>query len=520
MIITCIPLDKRPYNYQFLKQISNIDKEIELILPDKQKLGEKKDIANINYLQNFLLENSKKSDALIISIDMLIYGGLFPARIHNNNISTLKNRLNILKFIKQKYPNIKIYISNLILRTPKYNSNEEEPYYYAKYGKHIFLYGYYLDKIKNTIKLSKKEYKTFKLIKNTLPKKYLKDFINRRYINREITTYCLNLCKKNIIDIMIIPQDDSSKYGFTAIDQRFLYKYISQHRLQKKVFLHPGTDESGCTLLTRAYLDKKGSLNIFPIYSTNEFKHFVPNYEDRPFEESFISHTMACNINIVDNLEDADFCIAISGAPGIMQEAFEISHKITINKIKKHSLEKNILYYRNRNLQNFANKIQKILDKNINIGILDVAMSNGGEKELIEILDNNNLIEQISAYSGWNTTCNSLGTILATLSFCHYGNNLEAIENFKLSRIISDWTYQTETRFDIELNYLNLFNATYSNFNNKEKEIFKIIKTKLENNIKKVFKNSYINKNIIISNISAPFNRLSGLEFDIILENK
>lgn len=516
MNITCIPLDKRPYNYQFLKDISAIDKDIHLILPKIEELGEKKNPANLDYIKEFLFENTPKSEALILSLDMLVYGGLFPARIHNIDEETLKSRVDILKEIKKLNPELKIYISSLILRTPKYNSNEEEPFYYGEFGKDIFLWGHYTDKLERNGELDTEEEKDFSRIKKSLPKEYLSDFVERRKKNRKVTEYCLELCKEGIIEMVIIPQDDASEYGHTALDQRYLYHYISINRLQNKVFLHPGTDEAGCTLLTRAYTDKKGKINIYPLYSCEEFKKLIPNYEDRTFENSFLSHTLACGINIVENIEEADVCIGISGAPGIMQEAFEVSYGIDINgnvKITQPQLRKNILYYRNRNLSNFISKMESILNKNIEVGVLDVAFSNGGERELLELLDEYRVLEKISAYSGWNTTCNSLGTVLATLTFAHFGKNREGIEYFKIARLINDWAYQTETRFDVQLNDLKKFGATYSNFNSKEKKILEIIKIKTEKNLKSLFQRSYQNNNIEILEVKAPFGRLSGLEF-------
>ncbi|MGL5623605.1 DUF4127 family protein [Cetobacterium sp.] len=517
MKITAIPLDKRPYNYQFLKDIANFDKEVELVIPKKDRLGEKKNSADIDYLQEFLWGNSSTDDAVIISLDMLIYGGLFPARIHDLNEKKLMERLNFLKRLKNKNKTLKIYASSLILRTPQYNSKEEEPFYYGEHGMDIFLWGYYNDK-KSRRFLSLEEEKDFLRINKTLPKEYLEDFINRREKNRKITIEAINLCKEGVIDLLIIPQDDASEFGHTAIDQNIIYQHISENRLQGKVYLHPGTDESGCTLLTRAYLDKKGIFKMYPLYSAETFKNIVPIFEDRPFQFSLLSHSLACGITLVEKLDEASACLAISGAPIVMQEAFEVTFGIDVHGNKKYPTGrgmKDISYYRCRNLRDFTKKIEDIIDMNILVGVADVATSNGGEKELLDIFDECEVLERISAYAGWNTTCNTLGTVLAALVFATLGNNKEAIEYFKISRIINDWAYQTETRFDIQLNYLRDFGDTYSNFNNKDDEILELIRIKTTEKLRELLKKSYNNKNIIIEKVEAPFKRLSGLEFKI-----
>ena len=115
MRFTGIPLDIRPYNYQFLEDIVAMDKDVSIKMPNKELLGLRKNPADLDYLKKYILEN-----AFIISLDMLVYGGLFPSRLHNNSVEELKVRLDVLREIKNMNPDCKIYGSNLILRSPKY----------------------------------------------------------------------------------------------------------------------------------------------------------------------------------------------------------------------------------------------------------------------------------------------------------------------------------------------------------------------------------------------------------------
>lgn len=507
MRFTGIPLDIRPYNYQFLEDIVKMDKEVSLKMPKKGLLGSRKNPANLEYLNEYIFESILETDAFIISLDMLVYGGLFPSRLHNKDIEELKIRLDILRDIKKINPNCKIYASNLILRTPKYNSSEEEPDYYEFCGEDIFKYGHFLDK-KNRVGLSLDEEQEFNDIEKRLNKEYLNDFVNRRNKNIGVILYALQLVKEEIIDVLLIPQDDASEFGFTAMDQKKVYYEISKLRIADKVFLHPGTDESGCTLITRAYLDKKGEFYIYPYYITDAFKNVIPNYEDRPFQYSLTSHTQACGIDITDIESEASAVLAINGAPIKMQEAYEISYGEN-----EASQRKDISYYRYRSFPVFCKKIDRFLRNNKEVGILDVAFSNGGEEELINYLDRYRLLERITGYAGWNTCCNSLGTILATMTFAHFGQEKENIENFKARRLIADWAYQTEVMLSIQSNELKKWGGSFSDFNGKEKELMELIKCRVKEKIDNTFINSYKDKKIIIEEVRAPFKRMRGLEF-------
>ena len=79
MNIISIPLDIRPYNYDFLISLASMDSNISLKMPAKEILGYKKQPASHQAVDDFINSHCADSDALIISLDMYLYGGLFPA---------------------------------------------------------------------------------------------------------------------------------------------------------------------------------------------------------------------------------------------------------------------------------------------------------------------------------------------------------------------------------------------------------------------------------------------------------
>ena len=95
--IVLLPLDERPCNFQFpLKLFSN--KDLDIVRPEK--LGDKKKPASIPKLQNFLLRECMDADSLIVSMDMLLYGGLVPSRLHHESTEALMERIGILREIR------------------------------------------------------------------------------------------------------------------------------------------------------------------------------------------------------------------------------------------------------------------------------------------------------------------------------------------------------------------------------------------------------------------------------------
>lgn len=514
MKVTCIPLDIRPYNYDFLESLAAMDSQVNLAIPEKAKLGFKKQAADHHYLTHYLFDHATQSDALVISLDMYIYGGLFPARVHQHEYEWLSNRINELIILKEKNPKLRIYASSLVLRTPKYNSSEEEPEYYAHSGQALFNLGFLQNKQKR-VGLTKEETEQLAQLRLKVNAEDMHDWTDRRAKNLQVTLKAIELVAQGVIEQLIVPLDDTAEFGYTAEDQVSIFESIAEYGVQDKVFVHPGTDESGCTLLTKAYLAiKEQSLQVQAHYSNELFKSVVPNYEDRPFLHSLRSHTRACGVEVVEYDDPSLPMLAINGCGEIMQEAFEVSYGFCVHTNVRKAKYKNVTYHTYRDLITFAKQLEE-KSKSQPVVVADLAMSNGGETDLIKALDKVNALDKLSGYAGWNTTCNSLGTAIATLVFATLGDNAQATTQFLKERLISDWAYQTEVRFPVQLDYLPELGVDYGTFEQYETPVFERVKTGIQTTWQNTIKNSFKACPPTITDITAPFKRMSGLHIKV-----
>ena len=138
MKILLLPLDERPCNAAFPGRLFPADK-VQILLP--RKLGHKKKPADFSVLSDFLFEKAKDADALLLSLDMLLYGGLIPSRLHHLKTETLFSRLHLIRELKEKYPALPIYAFATVMRCPAYSSDDEEPDYYERFGSAIHARG-------------------------------------------------------------------------------------------------------------------------------------------------------------------------------------------------------------------------------------------------------------------------------------------------------------------------------------------------------------------------------------------
>ncbi|HPX20370.1 MAG TPA: DUF4127 family protein, partial [Bacilli bacterium] len=103
--ILYLPLDERPCNWTFPKELFSTS-EVEITAIPENLKGYKKRGSDVNLVRKFVKENAKKANGLVISLDMLIYGGLIPSRLHYETKETLLERLTVLEEIKREMPEL------------------------------------------------------------------------------------------------------------------------------------------------------------------------------------------------------------------------------------------------------------------------------------------------------------------------------------------------------------------------------------------------------------------------------
>ncbi len=495
MKILYVPLDERPCNFAYPQMIASLQPQLQLVTPPLELLGQKKQAANVDHLWQWVHTHIGQCQTALLSIEMLIYGGLLPSRLHHTFTEELLANLDQVRCLKTTHPDLEIFASNLIMRTPSYSSSEEEPDYYAEFGASIFRWGWFHDK-KSRVGLTTEETAQLDQIEQDLPSIYLEDYRQRRVQNLSINMETIKLVNDGIITFLSIPQDDCATYGFTAMDQTRVADQIRTLRLQQRVHLYPGADEVGCTLLARAYAQLQGKCSkIHVLYSSVASEHIIPLYEDRPLGESVKAHILAAGAQVVPTPQMADVTLAVNTAGKVMQEAWDQSSQ-------------DLTYTTHRNLPCFVAQIEHLLMTGGQVAIADVAFTNGGETELVQLLDNAALWDSILAYGGWNTSCNAIGTVLATAILGLDSDNALAINTNKIYHLLDGWAYQSIVRADIVKQYLPTIGASYYNFNGQETLVNQEIECRLRQVWQRNICRSFMQWNWDQMEVFSPWHRM------------
>lgn len=462
MKILYVPLDERPCNAEYPVKAAEVNEEVVVTTLPQTCFGYKKQPADIQRVRQFVKKQFVASDCGVFSAEMLLFGGLLPSRLHHFNEIDLADYKDFLVALHKDYPEKKIYLSNLIMRTPRYDSSDEEPDYYETYGARIFRYGWLKDKQQRE-SLAKEEKDEWEELVAVLPKEIIQDYEERREFNVKVNLLHIELVQAGVVDFLSIPQDDSAPFGYTAMDQKKVYGAISRKRLKEKIMVYPGADEVGFTLMARAYHEFNNlKPKLFVRYSSTMGPELVPLYEDRPMNESLKAHVMAAGFQLVENVNEADFVLAYNTPGKMMQESWD-------------QLEgKDVTYDSYRHLLTFVAQIKTDLAMERKVGICDSAFANGGELELVQLLDNEGLLEQLLSYKAWNTNCNSLGSSLGALAFCQGNYALAKVKNNLLCNLFEDLFYQAVVRMSINRLVLPGMNLNYFDLKEQQADVIEI----------------------------------------------
>lgn len=442
--ILYVPLDERPCNYLYPEYIARIG-GVELNSVPRELLGHFKHPADTDLIWNWVFEQAPRSDALILSMDMLLYGGIVPSRLHHLTEDILRTRQERLRRLREAVPNIPIYAFQLITRAPARNGSGEEPDYYEEHGYDIFRYGVLCDK-EALSNLTDEEITEKQSILSRVPEEALQDFLTRRRVNFNCNRRMLRLFADGVVDCLVIPLDDCFSYGYAPSERRKLSAECAELNLLSRISMYPGADEIGCTLVARALCHFSDFIpSIWTDYSSQTGRLTTPAYEDRPICETVPHHILCAGGQEALSAGNADIALLIHPPTPFS------------NRIKFEMDRRNIYMESDRNLPAFLQRAQQYLNDGLICAIADCAIPDGADECLMQFLCEQELLGRIHCFSGWNTSSNALGTALAhaIALACsrHAGRLTETVvllsEQFRKMRVLEDWGYMTHVRQDV-----------------------------------------------------------------------
>lgn len=394
MKIAFLPIDNRPVCYSLAKNITEIDSDIELFIPPREFLGSLSKNADIESL--FLwLENLPEVDAMVLSLDTITYGGLIPSRRGTESFEELKGRTARLKPILK---NKKVYAFSSIMRISNNNYNEEEKEYWKDWGKKIFEYSFSGGKNKSDI-----------------PNEIIEDYLSTRKRNFEINKLYLEWQKEGVFDTLIFSKDDCAEQGFNVEEAKELERLGGTTKT--------GADEIPLSLLSRSIVKE---IKIYPEFTEPEYKNCISNYEDVSIEKSVLGQIELGGFKLAESKEDADIVLIVNN---FIEKQGELVMGWETEPFSKTFTPPDKPYC-----------------------IADVRFANGADNSFINQLLDKIDLNNFYGYAGWNTSANTLGSLLAGVKVKWKAKeyNEKAFKKLQTIRFLDDWAYQANERGQIK----------------------------------------------------------------------
>jgi hypothetical protein len=432
MKIGLLPLDERPVNTRYPQAVAQIA-GAQVLLPPSPALSRFRQPADSLALQQWLEATASELDGLILSFEMLGYGGLIASRTTSDSTAQVLDRLHALSQLKERYPRLPVIGFSLITRVSNANSAVEEPLYWAAEGRRLYRYSQLLDQAEQGLDVKGE----LSALAAELPPEHTGDFLQRRLRNHIVNLAALHMLSRGELDLLVLSSDDTSPYGLPSSEKRLLSAWAERLRLGERLLMYPGADEVGTALVARLLNRQAGRMPSFEVcYAVPGGEAITAPYEDGPVSLTVERQVRAVAGRLAEPEAQGDFFLAVN--PPVPRRS-EWDPAFADQERQE----------RLPHLRTLMDEIDRRLAQGQAVILADVAYPNGADPALIEVLFSQVDITRLAAYGAWNTAGNTIGVALAQACAAMLVSTpaqRQAQQRFLLHRFLEDWGYQQVVR--------------------------------------------------------------------------
>lgn len=425
--ILYVPQDDRPVDYEYTVSTAEAA-GYQILTPPAQYLSGMNFHGSPDKLMAWVDANAGKADAMVLSIDSLVYGGLVDSRKHNLPMETLTARLEKVEALHKSHKNVPIYVFSTVMRSPWAGGKGVEPDYYLTMGSDIYQLASLQAKMDEE-GLNPQERNDWFAIMRRVPMEYLQDWYNRRRKNMSINYRLIDDARKGVFTYYSLGHDDNSVSTQSSLESKYLE--MAGTGIPKTAFgSFPGADQLGLLLITRASNDFNNyHPKITVIYPLGGGEKTVPRYDGQAIGKTIASHVEAIGGTMVDN-ERPDLLLAVNTP-------------LTTSTTESANFENFPIML--QSTRDFLTQIEKAVNLDIPVSIVDMAFSNGSDNTLVYGLYQDKMMYRLAAYNGWNTASNSVGYGIAQGVLSKY-MTADAHRDMLTTQYLDNWAYQANVR--------------------------------------------------------------------------
>lgn len=376
--ILLVPLDSRPPCQKMVVDAGKMA-GVQVITPPSEIMDYYTKKGDTKAIQKWLLDNIDSADGAIVSIDQLLHGGLLASREINTQEMDIQQVDVYLKQLRKQAKNKPIYVFNVLPRiTPPPTLNSK--------SKDIIKISRLIDQI--SIFENQQDIKDLAKLKEKVDPQDLTIYLNLFKQNTQLNKVLINLTKDQTINKLIIGQDDGEDFGIPNMEKKSLQAYLKSNDIAvSKAMITKGADEVALSLLA-------------------DFVQMKTNYTPKIYVE------------YNDDKAQRTIMPFMAGSVGTTVE--EKLKMANAKQVYSPEMSDIILYVFIGNDENIATqeqsalKIKQYINEGKSVALVDLSEHFSARETVFNKLVQKDVpLNALTAYAGWNTASNSIGTSLA-----------------------------------------------------------------------------------------------------------
>lgn len=419
--IALVPLDERPVNVSLPREVARIG-GAELVTPPASALPHMRDGGDPEAIGRWLLDAGADADAVIVSADTLGYGGLIPSRTHHDPIATTLGRLDAIRRLAERRPELPIRVMSTVMRASDSYSDSEEPEYWSRFGRELH-------------RLGAQEHELFLHERAALdaselvPGDILRDFHQRRLRHHTVNLSLIDGAASGSFHELFLTADDTAPRAAGSLEQLWIDRWTGAPGLGGATFSYPGADEVGAVLVARTLSAATAPVRVGVVFPAPHASMRIAPFENVPARITVERQIRAAGATSWRG-PDADVVLVVHGPSGGDDPA-------AAREAAGHAIE-------------------RARENGAAVALADVWEPNGSDSALTDLLAERGMLDALFAYGGWNTAGNTIGGVVATAVAAvlsrRQGLDTEALRERQLwHRLVEDDLYQSRVRTELGL---------------------------------------------------------------------
>ncbi|MFF9505192.1 DUF4127 family protein [Streptomyces sp. NPDC014656] len=386
--IALLPLDDRPACARLPAQIAAVAGARTLV-PPAALMPRLREPGDADGLGKWLEATARSADAAVVSLETLGHGGLIASRTRATTVAQVAARWEVLRRIAAPVHGV-----TLVTRTPDSQDAMEEPEYWDPHGPALHRLSAALHRAEE-----RGEPDGLEAARKAVPQEVRSDFARRRLRNHALNLTALELAAEGVFESLVVGADDTAPWAVATAELRQLGLWRTRLEADERVAVRPGADEATSTLVARTLL---GLLDAGPVTVRIEAADAsgldqVAPYENVPVGRTAAGQVEACGAVLQD--DDADLVLLVHTPDGDGDWA-------TGPLPKRHAAAEGTA-------QALAERAAAYVREGRAVAVADCAQPNGADPLLAAALLRTGTAHRLTAYAGWNTAGNTLGTVVA-----------------------------------------------------------------------------------------------------------